>query len=320
MIRHYLCKTLPQKQSEANLLKGDWINMYQPRQFPVSESEFEKLFPNESACIDYLYHTRWPSGFYCPSCMNNDDGVDPARIITCAYCGEQTSLTTGTIMDGTDMPLHDWLLALWWLSMKDGGTSDIPGRLHLGSYQTVRGWLHQLRVVMALADEDPCCGVVEVGSRFVAPVRRALRPVQVLAAAERLFPSGNIGRIHIQVIDTLKAEHVKSFVHQFLEEGCTIVGPKLSDYADAADYGSVYVLDSGSECPVGIHEIMSKFEVWLKNMHREGLEIHSLQQYCDEFCFQHNALIHADSQTVFSSLLEGCFAGLTKPAPEFAGT
>jgi len=293
--------------------------MYQSRQFPVSESEFEALFPDEAACIDYLFNIRWPAGFYCPACLEKDPEIQPVRRITCTHCGKQTSLTNATI-ESTNIQLHDWLLALWWLSKREGGTMDIPGKLKLGSYRTARGWMHQLRVVMAFADHDPCHGVVEIGSGFVAPATRQVKPVQVLAAAERLFPSGSIGRIHIQVIDTLTASSVKEFVHKSLESGCTIVGPKLSPYQEAANYGGIYVLDSGQDCPVGILSILSRLEVWLKNFNQRGSESKYLQQYCDEFCFQHNTNIQEDQQGVFSSLLEGCFSGLTEPYPEFVST
>lgn len=36
------------------------------RRFPRSLPEFQKLFPDESACIAYLIETRWPEGFQCP--------------------------------------------------------------------------------------------------------------------------------------------------------------------------------------------------------------------------------------------------------------
>jgi len=33
-------------------------------------SEFEKLFPNDNACKDYLLARRWPNGVKCPRCGN----------------------------------------------------------------------------------------------------------------------------------------------------------------------------------------------------------------------------------------------------------
>lgn len=36
--------------------------------FPRSLPEFQRLFPNDAACADYLERIRWPKGFVCPKC------------------------------------------------------------------------------------------------------------------------------------------------------------------------------------------------------------------------------------------------------------
>ncbi|WP_404361418.1 transposase [Methylotuvimicrobium sp. KM1] len=33
--------------------------------------EFDEWFPNEVACIEYLWQLRWPEGFQCPNCGKN---------------------------------------------------------------------------------------------------------------------------------------------------------------------------------------------------------------------------------------------------------
>jgi hypothetical protein len=34
--------------------------------------DFERLFPNEDACRDYLAANRWPNGVRCPRCGNDN--------------------------------------------------------------------------------------------------------------------------------------------------------------------------------------------------------------------------------------------------------
>jgi len=36
--------------------------------FPTSLPNFQRLFPDEIACADYLEDVRWPDGFVCPLC------------------------------------------------------------------------------------------------------------------------------------------------------------------------------------------------------------------------------------------------------------
>ncbi len=36
--------------------------------FPRSLIEFQSRFPDEAACVDYLFTVCWPHGFVCPAC------------------------------------------------------------------------------------------------------------------------------------------------------------------------------------------------------------------------------------------------------------
>src|SRR5271167_1193613 len=70
--------------------------------FPRSLREFQRLFPGDAACAEYLEKVRWGDGFVCPHC-----GVTgaPFRISTrpgvlaCRNCRRQTGLTVGTVME-----------------------------------------------------------------------------------------------------------------------------------------------------------------------------------------------------------------------------
>jgi hypothetical protein len=38
------------------------------RGFPTSLPEFQKVFPDDAACANYLEKLRWPNGFVCADC------------------------------------------------------------------------------------------------------------------------------------------------------------------------------------------------------------------------------------------------------------
>src|SRR5271166_7142017 len=79
--------------------------------FPRSLREFQRLFPGDAACAEYLEKVRWGDGFVCPHC-----GVtgEPFRISTrpgvlaCRNCRRQTGLTVGTVMERSHTPLSTW--------------------------------------------------------------------------------------------------------------------------------------------------------------------------------------------------------------------
>src|SRR5208282_4892051 len=47
--------------------------------FPQSLPEFQRLFPDDTACAAYLGRVRWPDGFVCPHCGQI---AEPFRIVT----------------------------------------------------------------------------------------------------------------------------------------------------------------------------------------------------------------------------------------------
>ena len=38
------------------------------RAFPDTLLDFQRMFPDEAACVAYLEELRWPEGFVCSSC------------------------------------------------------------------------------------------------------------------------------------------------------------------------------------------------------------------------------------------------------------
>jgi hypothetical protein len=83
--------------------------------FPRSLVEFESRFPDEAACVAYLFAARWPHGFVCPACGRNKAWQLQTKAWTweCAGCGKQTSVTAGTIMHHSKLPLTMWFWAAY---------------------------------------------------------------------------------------------------------------------------------------------------------------------------------------------------------------
>jgi ribosomal protein L37AE/L43A len=111
--------------------------------FPRSLSEFEQRFGDEAACAQYLAAARWPDGFVCPGCGRTKAWrleTDPWTY-ECACCGHQTSVTAGTIMHQSKLPLTTWFWAAYVMATQPNGISanQLQRELGLGSYKTA--WL-----------------------------------------------------------------------------------------------------------------------------------------------------------------------------------
>ena len=75
--------------------------------FPRSVLEFQRQFPDEAACAAWLSAARWPEGFRCPACGHDHawELGTKAWTFECATCRRQTSVTAGTVMHGSKLPL-----------------------------------------------------------------------------------------------------------------------------------------------------------------------------------------------------------------------
>ena len=101
-----------------------------PRGFPTTLPEFQRVFPDPQACAAYLEKLRWPDGFACPKC-----GVigEPFRfaarphILRCRSCKADISLLAGTVMQSSHTPLSTWFLAAYLVTV--GGAEMTPTRL-----------------------------------------------------------------------------------------------------------------------------------------------------------------------------------------------
>ena len=127
--------------------------------FPRSLRAFQRLFPGDAACAEYLEKVRWGDGFVCPHC-----GVtgEPFRISTrpgvlaCRNCRRQTGLTVGTVMERSHTPLSTWFWAAYLVASQTQGMSAVQFQRQLGltRYETAFQILHKLRAGMVRPHQD----------------------------------------------------------------------------------------------------------------------------------------------------------------------
>src|SRR5512138_356985 len=135
-------------------------------EFPHSLIEFQRRFPDERACAAYLARARWPDGFRCPSCGHAKGWELATKAFTweCAGCGKQTSVTAGTVMHGSKLPLTVWFWAAYLMATHSNGISalQLQRQLGLGSYKSAWLLCAKLRRSMVASERSPLAGLVEV--------------------------------------------------------------------------------------------------------------------------------------------------------------
>ena len=85
--------------------------------YPRTFQEMEQWFRDGAACRDYIRRLRWPNGFVCPHCgVSGEPWMMSDELLRCRSCRGRTSLTAGTIFEGTRKPLRTWFMAMWFVT------------------------------------------------------------------------------------------------------------------------------------------------------------------------------------------------------------
>jgi transposase-like protein len=135
--------------------------------------DFQRMFPNEAACIDYLYARRFPNGFDCPRCgvtgepfrFSNRSGV-----VRCRACRRDTSLTANTVIHRSKVPISTWFWGAYLVTHGPPGISALQLQKWLGMsrYETAFQMLHKLRAAMVRPNRDL------IGSKYPVEVDETL--------------------------------------------------------------------------------------------------------------------------------------------------
>jgi len=100
--------------------------------YPRTLQEFDEWFASEAACIEYLQRIRWVDGFRCPHCGGTSAWPTVRGQFRCVQCQRQTSITAGTVFEGTRKPLRTWFLAMWYMTNQKPGVSALGLQRVLG--------------------------------------------------------------------------------------------------------------------------------------------------------------------------------------------
>lgn len=76
-------------------------------------TELLDTFRTENDCIDHLYGIKYGEGYICPKCGYTKNAIlYSRRKVQCSRCSHQESITVGTVMAHSHVPLRKWFLAM----------------------------------------------------------------------------------------------------------------------------------------------------------------------------------------------------------------
>ena len=188
-------------------------------------------FTDPEKAREYLEAQRWKDGVFCPHCgvVGESFKLEPnpgtkthvrKGVWKCGGCRKQLTVTVGTIMEDSHIPLNKWLLAIHLLCTSKKGMSSLQFQRMLGvSYKSAWFMTHRIREMVRQAPAtSKLTGTVEVDETYVGGKEKGKRGVPgpeskktpVLRMVER---GGNvrsciIHRVTLKNIRPILEEHI----------------------------------------------------------------------------------------------------------------
>jgi transposase len=131
--------------------------------------EFEREFPNDAACLEWLKDRLYPDGIFCPKCeavtKHHRDAKRPSY--ACQNCGRHEHPMKGTIFEDSATSLKLWFHAIFLMASTRCGISAKQLERELGvTYKTAWRMFQKIRSLLDEGDGPKLSGNVETDESF----------------------------------------------------------------------------------------------------------------------------------------------------------
>jgi predicted RNA-binding Zn-ribbon protein involved in translation (DUF1610 family) len=256
--------------------------------------EFQKKFPNDLACMDYLAEVKWSSGFICPQCGHTKYCNGPkVHIRQCTKCNRLVSPTSGTLFHKVKFPLLKAFYIIYYVSTNKKGISSTELSRKLGLRQKTC-WLFKQKVMrgMKSSGNNKIKGKAEVDETVVGGQEEGVvgrkndKKKLVVFAIEK--KGKGVSRLYGKVINQSSANELGAFMKANIEPDTEIKTDSWTGYKPLKkDFINLTHKPSGKkgENFPDLHRVIMGFKGWLRGMHHQTFH---LQAYINEYTYRYN--------------------------------
>jgi transposase len=310
------------------------VNRNQPRRSSASESkytvfEFDREFPDDRACLDWLVDRLYPGGIYCPKCekVTKHHRENGRPSYACQYCGHHEHPLKGTIFEGSPTSLRLWFYGMFLMASTRCGISAKQLERELGvTYKTAWRMFNKIRSLLYQDDDLTFSGTVEIDESYIggkAKWRSAARNRKagikpgsptigkqpVLGIAQR-GSEGKKGKIVTQVIDGVTTANLIPPTARRVLPGSVVYTDAWRSYRNLDKMGydhtrihheqGVYV--DGDVHTNTVEGFWSLLKRGISGVYH-GVSTQHLQSYLDEYTFRYNNR-DADGRGMFTAFVD----------------
>lgn len=193
---------------------------------------FLKDFPNDDACLDYLFNKRYPNGVKCERCgkVTKHHKITNRAAYACDSCGNHVYPMAGTILEHSSTKLHKWFHAMFLMGSTRCGISAKQLQRELGvTYKTAWRIFKQVR---SMLDEDvmSLLGEVEVDETYIGGKRRGKRGRGAEGKSIVMGMVERHGKVSAQIVPDVKSHTLLPVVREKVLSKSVVYTDELPSY------------------------------------------------------------------------------------------
>ena len=267
---------------------------------------FDPIYQDADKAREHLEALHWPNGPVCPHCgVINEatklQGKSTRKgVYKCNACAKPFTVTVGTVMEDSKIPLNKWVLAFALVNASKKGISAHQLHRQLGiTYKSAWFMEHRIREAMR-SDREPMGGegaTVEVDETFIGkdksapPSRTPFRNMnKVVTLVDR--STGNARSFH--VTDNLDATTISGILYTNVRRESRLItdeakfyirpGREFAAHESVNHYAKEYV--RGDVTTNTIEGFFGIFKRGMRGVYQHCSSKH-LQRYLHEFDFRY---------------------------------
>lgn len=289
-------------------------NNRKPKMIPFTVKDFQRQFPDDATCLEWLKNYLYPDGIFCEACnaITKHHRVASRPSYSCDHCGHHVHPTADTIFHKSSTALTTWFHAIFLMASTRCGISAKQIQRETGvTYKTAWRMFKQIRSMLDEENQSPLGGggkQVEMDeSGFGGTTRRLRQPKKqkttVFGMVERQ------GRVRAIVAQDRKAgtlvpmvrQHVLPETMVFTDDFPSYDGLEVRGYSHRRINHSAGVYVLGTTHTQTIEGFWALVKNGLRGVyHSVGSQY--LQSYLNEYSFRYNRRF--DTQPMFLSFLQ----------------